>query len=439
MAAAPELNQVAEGLSRSLGPRGACAPALRSHARAALDAGLSWPSRKHEAWRHTPIDALKGTIWRPALASTPQEPEVPAAVFDVPGPRLVFVDGQLNQNLSLLPPAQPGVWVGSLAQAYATEPDRLAATSATNGLHTQLGLAALNAAAWQDGALVHVDADVQLGAPLHLVYVQTGHSSTPGVVQPRTLVLAGARSELAVWEHYMGAGDGVRWTNAVTEMTLSPGAQVQHVVLQDESAATRHTGALAAQVQANAKLTAFVLSAGGAQARREMHVTLAGEGAETTLGGLYLAGASTHHDLQVALHHQRPHTRSVQNFRGILRDHATGVFSGTVYVAPGAIQTDAQQLCRSLLLSAQAQVHAQPRLEILADDVKCAHGATVGQLDAEALFYLQSRGHDAQTAQRLLTYAFAADVLRDAPRTAHAALLKRVQQHLGVTDLEAGV
>jgi Fe-S cluster assembly protein SufD len=325
--------------------------------------------------------------------------------------------------------------VGTLAQAEQSRAALLQSALGAQNLHQSHGLAALNTASLRDAAVVHVPAKARLAEPLHIVYVQSGTSEQASVIQPRTLIVLEAQAQATVWEHYLGTSEHVTWTNGVTEVRLAQNAHLEHITGQNESRAAVHTTALSASIGPHAHLCAFAYSQGGASARREMHMHLDGEGAEVSLGGLYMADASEHHDFQVNVHHNKAHTQSAQNFRGILRERSTGVFSGTVYVAPGAAKTNARQLCRSLLLSAQARAHAQPRLEILTDDVKCAHGATVGELDDDALFYLQSRGLDKVQAQRLLTYAFAAEALADAPKSAYASLAQAVRTHMGLTDL----
>jgi Fe-S cluster assembly protein SufD len=435
MAAAVALSHLADALGRTLPDRGAATTALRGHARAALDAKLDWPTSREEAWRYTPVRGLTEHIWRAPPEASNGESTWPTEIAALPEPRLVFVDGRMAPALSRLPDATDGIWVGSLAAACRAQLPWLATALKAQGLHNEHGLAALNTAALDDGAAVYLPKNTRLQAPLHVVYLQSGAHAAATVTQPHTLVVAEHQAEATVWEHFVGAGQGRTWTNALCTLHVARDAIVRHVTLQEEAAGAQHTGSLVAHLQHGARLEAFTLSLGGASARREMHVHLDGPGAQAQLAGLYLAEASQHHDFQVNVHHNQPHTDSQQNFRSILRDHATGVFSGTVYVAPGALKTNARQLSRSLLLSAQAHVHAQPRLEILADDVKCAHGATIGQLDDEALFYLQSRGLDALRARRLLTYAFAADVLEDAPVAARAALTQRIRAYMDLTDL----
>lgn len=433
MAAAQPIAQLAEHLNRGRASASSPAGALAHKAQALMTEGLDWPSSREEAWRYTPIANITTPLWR--RADAPAEAlETPAALQAITGAKLVFVDGHLHAAWST-DMTGTGVWVTTLAQAQRDKPEWLDEALGTQGLHTRQSLAALNTASLTDGAVVHVAPKARLPEALHVVYLQTGANAQPTVVQPRTLLVLGHHAEATVWEHYLGDGAHVTWTNAVTEVRLGEGAQLSHITVQTESKVAMHTSTLSAQVGAHARLAAFAYSQGGASARREMHVHLDGEGAEVNLAGLYLAQASAHHDFQVNVHHNKPHTQSTQNFRGILRDHTTGVFSGTVYVAPGAAKTNAKQLCRSLLLSAQARAHAQPRLEILTDDVKCAHGATVGELDDDALFYLQSRGLDMVQAQRLLTYAFAAEALADAPKSSYATLAQSVRTHMGLTDL----
>jgi Fe-S cluster assembly protein SufD len=271
---------------------------------------------------------------------------------------------------------------------------------------------ALNTAFCEDGALVEIAPGAVLAEPVHLVYLSTprwGHEAT--LSHPRTLVLAGRGSDATLIETCGGLEGEAYFTNAVTEVRLDAGARLDHYKLQRESDRAFHVASLAVRQQRDAFFSDHFVCLGGSLVRQDIDVLLDGEGAECVLNGLFMADGRQHMDTHTLIHHARPHGTSRELYKGVLDGRARGVFHGKVLVGKDAQKTDAYQSNKNLLLSREALVHSTPALEIFADDVKCKHGSTTGQLDPEALFYLRSRGLGEQAARSLLIYAFASDLV----------------------------
>jgi Fe-S cluster assembly protein SufD len=270
--------------------------------------------------------------------------------------------------------------------------------------------AALNTAFVRDGAFVRVARGTVVERPLHLVFVSSA-AAGPVVSYPRNLVLAGAGSQLAVVESYVGLEREVYFTDAVTEIALEDGAVVEHVKLQAESDKAFYFATLQARQARASQLVSHSFSLGGALVRNDLDTVFVEEGGECALNGLYLAAGRQHVDNHTAIDHARPHCTSRELYKGVLAGRARAVFNGKIVVRPDAQKTNARQTNRNLVLSDDTSVNSKPQLEIFANDVKCAHGATVGQVDKEALFYLRSRGLAAEVARDLLVYAFASELL----------------------------
>jgi Fe-S cluster assembly protein SufD len=287
--------------------------------------------------------------------------------------------------------------------------------------------AALNAAFAADGAIVRLEPGVELPAVVHLVFVAT---TAGAAVHPRNLIVAGAGAQATVMEHFVAFGGAAAdggpacLTNAVTRVHADTDTRITHVKLQLESHATVHLASIAAVQQQGSFFASHSMSFGARLARNDIGSRFDGEHCEVLLNGLYLVDGKRHVDHHTRIEHDHPRGISREYYRGILAEAARGVFTGRIKVAPGAVRTDAVQRTDSLLLSAQAETDARPELEIYADDVKCAHGATVGQLDEDGLFYLRSRGLDEADARNVLIYAFAAQALA---RIEPASLRRRAE------------
>jgi len=261
-----------------------------------------------------------------------------------------------------------------------------------------------------DGAVIHIAPDTQAPIPLHLIFVSDANAAK-GVSHLRNLIIAGRNSKATVIESYISLGDSHYFTNAVTEVKVDDGATLAHYKIQRESQRAFHVHTIDARQMRDSHYVSFSFATGGALSRTNIYTNLDGEGCGATLNGLYMADGEQHVDHQTNIVHAQPNCFSREIYKGILSGSAHGVFNGKVYVHPIAQKTDGKQTNNNLLLSEHARIDTKPQLEIFADDVRCTHGATVGRLDEMALFYMKSRGVSADKARRLLTYAFAADVL----------------------------
>jgi Fe-S cluster assembly protein SufD len=271
---------------------------------------------------------------------------------------------------------------------------------------------ALNTAFLQDGAFIRVTANARVERPVHVVYL-TDESAQGGLFSPRTLVLVEPNADVTLLESYVDVGRGRYLTNAVSEVYLSPGARMRHYKVQRESEAAYHVGSTYAYQQRDSHYESFSYAVGADLSRTNISTVLDGEGAHSTVNGLYMVDGTQTVDHQTRIEHAKSNCTSHEVYKGVLDGDSHGVFNGKVYVRPEAQKTDGKQSNNNLLLSDHARIDTKPQLEIFADDVKCTHGATVGRLDAMSLFYLKSRGVAADTARKLLTYAFAADVLEE--------------------------
>jgi Fe-S cluster assembly protein SufD len=403
-------------------------------------AALGFPTARQEAWRFTRVEPIAE---RPFDAA----PVPRAGAIDMgrlqarsretgTASRLVFVDGQLVRGLSALEPMPPGVVVDSLAAAIDRDPARVQAQLGRHAAAQDRPFTALNVALHRDGAYVHVPRGARVGVPIDLVFISTGGATIgrlePIARHPRSLILVDEGAEARVVERYLSLEPGVSFTNAVTEVVVGDGGAIEHVRIQDEAAEAFHIGTLAVREGRDSRFTSSVVSVGAALSRLELEVGLEAEGAEAVLNGLYVAGGRQRVDHQTSITHARPRCTSRELYKGILGDEAHGVFNGRILVSPGAARTDARQTNRNLLLTDGATINTQPQLEIYADDVKCAHGATIGHLDAEAMFYLRSRGIDAEAARDILCLAFAREMIEPIGiEPLRAALEASVRARLG--------
>jgi Fe-S cluster assembly protein SufD len=354
---------------------------------------LGFPTAHDEEWRFTNVAPIARTAFVPAAPAT--TPNVDALVPYAEGIRLVFVNGWLVERTA--GPCK-GLEAGLLTEQAVPHLDQYAPGNA---------FAALNTAFLDQAALVRVARGAVVKPAIHLVYL-TAPGAAPVVTHPRTLVVVEAGAQCTVVESY--AGTGAYFTNAVTEVVAGEGAVVDHYKVQNESPAAFHVATLQAALGRSANFASCSISLGAALARNDIGAALS-EGADAVLDGLYLAGGTQHVDHHTTIDHARPHATSRELYKGILDGRASAVFNGKVLVRKDAQKTDSRQTNQNLLLSAEAVIDTKPELEIFADDVRCTHGATIGQLDAESLFYLQSRGIGKQQARSLLTFAFAQDIV----------------------------
>jgi Fe-S cluster assembly protein SufD len=399
---------------------------IRRHAIEAF-ADLGFPTVNDEEWRYTnvsPITRVPFQAARPGSIHCAVELIQTTYWKEPVAARLVFINGHYNPEFSLLSSAANGLEVGSLAASLSN-----GLVAADGWLHTFLArsadyrrhaFAALNTALWGDGAYVRIPKGMVVEEPIHLVFVSAANAE-PLVSYPRTLVVAERDTQATVMESYVGIGSGVTFTNAVSEVVAEENAVVDHYKLLGDNPRSFHVGMLQLYQGRSAQFTDTAVTLDGALTRNEVRAVLDAEGAECSLNGLYLARGKEHVDNHTTIEHARPHGTSHQLYHGILDGEATAVFNGRIVVHPNAQKTNAIQKNRNLLLSADATIDTKPQLEIFADDVRCTHGATIGQMDPEALFYLRSRGIGGDEARDLLIYAFAAEVLdRIKPAAARA-------------------
>jgi Fe-S cluster assembly protein SufD len=369
---------------------------------------VGFPTLRHEDWKYTNVAALERRHFAPRGAPGEAAAEAVAAhIFsDLDADVLVFVDGWYEAALSHIDSLPADASVRPLSAALADDARWL--QPHLGSVAGGSGFDALNAALWCDGAAIRLEPGARLPRPVHLIFMATGGGHAAHV---RNVVVAGEGSEVTVIEHYVSLPGAEALTTVETRIEVGANAGVEHVKLLQEDAKSLHIAAIRAVQARDSRFTSHSVAMGAQLARNDIETRFDGPGAEATLNGLYLAAGRQHVDHHTRIDHAVPRCASREFYRGILDGHGRGVFNGRVLVREDAQQTDAQQVNNNLLLSREAEIDTKPQLEIFADDVKCAHGATVGQLDEDMLFYLRSRGVGEAAARSLLTYAFANDVL----------------------------
>ena len=381
---------------------------------------LTVPTTRDEDWRFTDISPLTRIPFQPARSATRlaladiEQYSLPEAAA-----RLVFVDGVHVPQLSF---NQAGVIVENLAPGASQQSATLEAHLGRYAGFQHNAFAALNTAFLQDGALIVAPRNAAVAAPIHLLFVATRQDVA---AHPRCLVVAEAGSEITVIEDFVALQDEVYFTNAVTEIAVGDGARVRHIRVQRESGKAFHIANCAVQLAHASRYQSVSVALGARISRYNLNVLQAAEGIECAIDGLALIAGRQLADTHTSIDHAQPHGVSRQLHKCIVGGAAHAVFNGKIVVRPGAQLTDSSQSSRNLLLTSKAHVDTKPQLEIFADDVKCAHGATVGQLDAEEVFYLSSRGLTDAAARNLLTYAFGAEIIDRIPV---ATLRRRLEQ-----------
>ena len=386
--------------------------------RAAMDrfTRIGFPTSREEEWRFTPVTPLAQTSWRPAagISEGITRKQLEPFIFGhQEWCTLVFVNGEYAPALSSAGNLPAGVVATSLGDALRNGGDVLQRHLAKYARTDESPFTALNTALFRDGGFVHVSAGIDLPLAVNLVFVSTPDAADT-VTHPRNLIVVERNARASVVESYVTLAPGTRyWTNPVTEVWTGPNSWVEHTRIQRESEAAYHVATTQAEVSRDSHYRSFSLAMGAILARHSLNARLADQYAEALLYGLYLTHGDQLVDNHTVLYHDHPHGHSWEVYKGILDDRSRAVFNGKVMVKREAQKTDAKQTNRNLILSDFAKVDTKPQLEIFADDVKCTHGATVGQLDEVALFYAQSRGLPLPEARRLLTYAFAAEVTEE--------------------------
>jgi len=383
---------------------------LRDHAADEFSA-RGFPSMRWEEWKYTDTQPLVKRVFESLPVSTPptaRQSLGPNRLGGLESHRLVFVDGRFAAELSDLGELPRGVVIQSLAEALARHVDVIEAHLARQADVGANPFVALNTMLMSEGAFIHVPAGVKVEAPIHLLYLSTAEGGTS---QLRNLILAEESSDATVIEHY-SAGDGLSyWVNAVTEVVLSDNAQLEHYKLEEEGDKAFHIATVEVHQARDSRFVSHNAALGGRLVRNDIGTRLNGENAHCVLNGLYVLKGRQHVDNHTRIDHMQPRAVSRELYKGVMDGWSRGVFNGKVIVHKDAQLTDSNQSNHNLLLSPNAEADPKPQLEIFADDVRCTHGATVGQLDEDALYYLRSRGVPAHEARVLLTFAFANDVI----------------------------
>jgi Fe-S cluster assembly protein SufD len=382
---------------------------------------LAVPTTRDEEWRFTDLTPLTRLQVQPAtVAAKVSAADIAAHAVPEAAMRLVFVDGIPAPELAQQGVLPAGVSVMALGDALKTHAALIEphlAKLAGNELagHEPAGddlFTALNTAFLQHGVFIHLAKDAVLKAPIHLLFVAAGSGVA---AYPRCLVVAESGSEITVIEDYVALGEEAYLTNAVTEIAVAANASVRHIKLQRESDKAFHIGSCAVSLAKDARFQSHAVTLGARLSRNNLNISQQGEGAQIEIDGLALIGGRQLADTHTLMDHAKPHGTCRQMHKTIVGGAGHAVFNGKVFVREGAQLTDSSQQSRNLLLSDRAHVDTKPQLEIFADDVKCAHGAAVGQLDADHLFYLKSRGLPEAQARNLLTYAFGAEIIDHIP------------------------
>ncbi len=376
-------------------------------------AELGFPTTRLEEWRHTNVGPFTNVPYR--LAHSKSNGLTPADLANYTFGaeeccQLVFLNGRYSAALSSLKALPRGIRLKSLAAALASDRQIIEPHLARLAACDQSAFTALNTAFIADGAFVFLPAGTILKEMIHLLFLSSG-SSAPQVSHPRNLIILGNASQATVVESYIGLNPGQYFTNAVTEVVAGSDAVLDHYKLQRESEDAFHVATVQVRQERNSSVVSHSISLGGALVRNDVNLVLDGEGCQALLNGLYVTHEKQHVDNHTRIDHAKPHCDSRELYKGILNDASTGVFNGKIVVRKNAQKTNAKQTNKNLLLSEEALVNAAPQLEIFADDVKCTHGATIGRLNDDELFYMRSRGIGEKSARTLLTYAFASDIL----------------------------
>ncbi|MCC6751935.1 MAG: Fe-S cluster assembly protein SufD [Deltaproteobacteria bacterium] len=374
---------------------------------------LGFPTVKDEEWKYTSVAPITRHryVARDEQAASAVTAEQLAPWVLPACPVLVLVGGVPAWSLSRLSDLPAGVEVRSLGQALlGKEPHPTTEELGRHASFAQQAFVALNTALMQDGALVYVAPGVVLERPIQILHVATGEAA-PTASHPRQLVVVERGAQVKLVESYLSFGAAPSWTNVVSEVVVREGASVEHHKVLCEGATALHVATLQVSLARAARFVSHSFSFGGGLVRNDLQVRLDGAGAECSLNGLYLAGGEQHVDNHTRIDHGQPSCTSHELYKGILGGGAKGVFNGKIYVWPGAQKTDAKQRNMNLLLSEEAQIYTKPQLEIFADDVRCTHGATVGHLDEEQLFYLRARAVGEAEARRMLVAAFAQELV----------------------------
>lgn len=398
---------------------------------------LGFPTTRIEEWKYTNVAPIAKTPFRRAAqawSTLSVESIEPFTLEKSACAQLVFVNGYYTPELSFFGKLPEGVMVSSLATVLTRDPAAVEPHLARYADHRNQAFVALNTALMEDGAFVSIPQETVMEKPIHLLFVSSACSDSTqdrlvdsaqggscariddeaefaAVSYPRNVFVVGSHSQVRIVESHVGVRQGVYCTNAVTEIVGGDSTVIDYYKVQQESKKAFHVATVQAQLGCKSAFSSCAIDLGGALVRNGLNVALDGEGAECDLNGVYVVTGRQHVDNHTRIDHIRPHCSSRQLYKGILDEQSRGVFNGKVVVHKSAKKSDARQVNKNLLLSGDAVIDSKPQLEIFNDDVKCTHGATIGQHNQDAIFYLRSRGIDPSVARSLLTYAFASELL----------------------------
>ena len=379
-------------------------------------AEMGFPTLHDEDWRFTNVSPIARLPFKPVFKLERDGISTDAVTQLTFGRlaavRLVFINGHYAEELSTTASLAEGAVVKNLATALDSESSLIQKHFEKLTQESDNAFSALNTAFFQDGGFVHIPAGCQVETPIHLLFIST-MAETGATASPRNLFLVGKGGRGTVIETYVSTiEDAAYFTNAVTEIVLEEAASLEHCKFQNESLSAFHMATIHSQLGRNSNLVAHSIATGARLSRNNIRTSLAGEGVECVLNGLYLTRDEQLADHHMIVEHAQPHCNSHEYYNGILDGRSKGVFHGRILVRQAAQKTDAKQTNKNLLLSDDATVDTKPQLEIYADDVKCTHGATVGQLNEESIFYLRSRGLSPERARQMLIHAFASEIIQ---------------------------
>ena len=375
---------------------------------------LGFPTTHDEEWKYTDVAPLARVPFQPVFRHRLDKLTMKDLErFPLGNPswnRLVCVNGFYSKDLSSITSLPPGVRLGSLATALKSDSGITEPHLTRYARYDDDAFTALSTAFLQDGAFLYIPDGIVIETPIHLLFVSTGQE-TEFISQPRILIVVGKSSQATIVETHVSLTKNKYLSNAVAEIILGENAVMEYDKVQEESDSSFHIGTTQVHLSRNSNFTSNSISFGGALVRNNLTAVLNGEGVECTLNGLYFATGEQHVDNHTTVDHVKPHCNSHELYKGILAGKSRGVFNGKIFVRKDAQKTDAKQTNKNLVLSDDAMIDTKPQLEIFANDVKCTHGATIGQLDEDAIFYLRSRGIDLTAAREILIYAFASAVI----------------------------
>ncbi len=375
---------------------------------------LGYPTQQDEDWRFTNLAPISRTSFKmvknggPKLSST----DIQQFIFSgLSCNQLVYVNGKYSPELSILKPVKDGIKIKNLSQAIDDERDLIEEHLSHYAEFNNDAFSALNTAFIEDGAFVFIPHGTILNEPIHLLYISS-NNVVPTITNPRNLIIIEDNCQVDIVEHYVSLNDVAYFSNVVTEVVVGENSLLDHYMIERESQKAFNVSTLRVQQKRSSNLTSHSVLLGGSLVRNNVHPVLAGEGCHSLINGLFMSTGRQHMDNFMKVEHASPHCDSRQLYNGILDGKSRGVFHGRIIVHKDAQKTDAKQTNRNLLLSDTAQIDTKPQLEIYADDVKCTHGATIGQIDENAIFYIRSRGLSEESARAMLLYAFTSESLK---------------------------